>query len=219
MPSSNPRLLAEDVVRHYVSSLNFEHSHSGNIQRHFRPLVLAVTKHILYSPSRGDDESVDRENEILFEERNWIDSIVKKSSTLDSDLSEDDTINDDTDNTTNGGKVLSVRSMARMEAFLGSCTLAFPSDPILPAVADSHSVKGKSQLSNLLNKLTFFGGDTTPVVGKSVGSETVESDSNNINVASSLSTALSGYSVPSKEKLRQTKNQPPTRQLPIPTLL
>ncbi len=44
---SNPRLMAEDVARHYMSLLNNEYSHSNNIRRHLRLPLLAITRRIL----------------------------------------------------------------------------------------------------------------------------------------------------------------------------
>jgi len=219
---SDPRFIAEDVVRYYLSALNPNASHSANVYRHLRNAVLAVTKHILFP--QGQHHEVNNDGEYLNRDQglpcepirrgrfDWSVHLIETSPSFDSDQSEEEKEKNGNDNFTNTGKVLTVRSMARMEAFLGSCALSLPNDPILHAVGDSNTVKAKSLVSNLRRKLksSSVRDHTNAVAGRRGGTE--ESKSNlqiddNINAASALSTALSGYSITNDDDSRKTKKK------------
>jgi len=148
---SNPKLMAEDVARHYMEKISNQYTHSTNIRRYLRLPVLAITRRILLprfnyaqmnqsdAGSFGADVHVDPSLMKCKEGLDWRDYISSKSLNSSDAKSETEISESSDDNMRYYSRrqpkeemKLTRRSLARLEAFLASCALAVPEDRILP---------------------------------------------------------------------------------------
>ena len=152
---SNPRLVAEDVAKHYISRLNPCISHKSNVRKYLRKPILALTRRFLLPMKDYDNmeatQQVGNQNfgeaTAVFDfskEReglDWRDYLDTSSSQeggigLDQSFGMSETETEMEDNRERESQTdivdqsmkLSRRTLARMESFLASCALALPND-------------------------------------------------------------------------------------------